>query len=59
MLPMEMTGNSRYSFILSIFNCHTWIEYENHSRVCIISLLVDTEELNNSQSILFINVIFM
>ena len=29
-----------------------------HTRICIISLLGDTEELNISQSILFINVIF-
>lgn len=43
---------------LSILNCHTWMEYEKHTRICIISLLGDTEELNISQSILFINVIF-
>lgn len=43
---------------LRIFNCHTWVKYEKHTRICIISLLGDTEELNISQRILFINVIF-
>ena len=43
---------------LSIFNYHTWVKYEKHTRICIISLLGDTEELNISQSILFISVIF-
>lgn len=56
--PMECNSLAENRVSLNIFNYHTWVEYEKYTRICIISLLGDTEELNISQSILFINVIF-
>ena len=55
---MECNSMAENRVSLRIFNCHTWVKCEKHTRICIISLLGDTEELNISQSILFINVIF-
>ena len=55
---MECNSMAANRVSLRIFNCHTWVKYEKHTRICIISLLGDTEELNISQRILFINVIF-